>query len=761
MNRLQYAGIFFTTLSLLMLEITLTRIFSVTMWYHFAFLAVSLAVFGMGTGGLVVHLFPQRFSPHNLHVYSFFCSLSIILVLLPSVFVSLPLEPSSDIIPLFCVTYACCSLPFFFGGILLACILTHHPHSVSVIYFSDLSGSGAGCVLIIPLLNHVGGPPALVLIAFFSLLGTLAFSFVHGRRKFLFFTIAWLLCMGIGGSHPSLGDQLDIRMAKGVSQSHVSTSEWNALSRVAVFELGAPFEGWSLSSTWSGDVVDNLGMDIDANAFSPIVRYTDPRKESLLYDITTFPYYLHPGTVLIIGTGGGRDIVTAQLFSCEITAVEINPLIVSLVNEEYGTYSGHIYDQVELHVAEGRAFLESTTQEYDLIQMALVDTWAASASGAYALSEAYLYTEEAFSTCLSRLTDDGILSVSRWIFDTPQQTLRLGSLARAALEERGVKNAFEHIFIVRNGRVASFLLKKTPFTPQEIYALEKIASFMKFDIVYSPAHRNDPVFSQLITTDDLPLFYSTYPLDVSPTTDDSPFFFYTVKPSHLSSLLTMDLESESFKNNVSLLWLSRLLLLSVVLIGVVFILIPARFSRIHAEKGTLFYFALLGVGFMCVEIPLMQKFILYLGHPTYAVSVVLFSLLISGGIGSFLTRKYTLDIRIVTAFIVGLLCCYAVLFQGTIISLLHYSWVIRLMIAVMSTCALGIAMGMPFPLGIASMSRRAQGSISWVWAINGATSVLGSAGALFVAIHAGFTVTLLLGACSYGGIFLFSLRHSP
>jgi hypothetical protein len=757
MEKSRYAGIFFTTLSLLMLEITLTRIFSVTMWYHFAFLAVSLAVFGIGTGGLAVHLFPHRFSLQYLHVYSFLCSLSIILVLIPSLFVSIPLDPSHESLHLFMIIYIFCSLPFFFGGLCLASLLLYHSESVSLIYFSDLSGSGMGCLLIIPILNTVGGPPTLLMVALFSFLGTAVFSLPH--KKFLSLTMLCLLCVGGSVSYPPIGDQLDIRTAKGFSQSHISVSEWNTLSRVAVFELGAPFPGWSMSSTWTGEVVDNLGMDIDANAFSPIVSYADTRKESLLYDITAVPYHLHPQRVLIIGTGGGRDIVTAQFFTSDITAVEINPLIVSLVNDRYGAYSGHIYDQVDLHIVEGRGFLEHTRGQYDLIQMALVDTWAASASGAYALSEAYLYTVEAFSTCLSRLDDQGVLSVSRWIFDTPQQTLRLVSLAREALHLTGIDTPSDHIIVVRNGRVATFLLKKTPFSTREIQTVEELCTFMNFEIVYTPEHHRDPLFTRLITTDDPVLFYQSYPLDVSPTTDDNPFFFYTIKSSEISSLISMDLESESFKNNVSLLWLGRLLLISFILVLFFFLVVPAIVVKKFVNKSMLAYFALLGLGFMCVEIPLMQKFTLYLGHPTYAVSVVLFSLLISGGAGSFLTRRHTIDIRVVSGYIIVMLCLYTIVFWGGTVDLFQYSWGERMVLAVGMTCALGIAMGMLFPLGILSVSRHHQESIPWMWAINGATSVLGSVIALLVAIHTGFTSAILLGAVSYGCLFLISLFH--
>ena len=753
MRKSLYAGIFFTTLSLLMLEISLTRIFSVTMWYHFAFLAVSLAVFGIGTGGLAVYVFPSRFSVKTLHYYSFLGCTSLFCVLITSMYVSLPLDVTYESLPILFLTYVICSLPFFFGGLCISLILLQKSKNVSSIYFSDLLGSGTGCFLIIPVLNIAGGPPALLVVALCMLTATAFFSISHKKFLLTIFILA-LLVTGLLISNTKT-PFLDIQKAKGFSQKHIKTSEWNSLSRVAVFELGAPFYGWALSQTWTDPVVDNLGMDIDANAFSPIVKFSDSRKESLLYDVTALPFHIKTGDVLIIGSGGGRDIVTALFFDNTITAVEINPLIIDLVNNEYRDYSGSIYDRVSVHVGEGRSFLEHSPYQYDLIQMSLVDTWAASASGAYSLSETYLYTVEAFTAYVTHLTPDGILSVSRWIFETPQQTLRLISLARESLEREGITDASSHIVVVKNGRVATFLLKKSPFTKSEIEEIEEICNKMQFEIVYTFYHQNDPAFSELATTENVQEFFKKYPLDVSPPTDDNPFFFYTVKFSDLPQLLSLNLESESLKNNLALLWLVRLALISLVLV-VFFFLVPVLFfARENLDKKLGVYFALLGLGFMFVEIPLMQKFVLILGHPTYAVSVVLFSLLVSGGIGSYLTGRLSFRrVQLFMAYLIILLVSYtagsSLLAEGSLAG----SFFFRVVLAVGLTSALGIAMGMPFPTGIKVVDSMSHASIPWVWSINGATSVLGSALAVFVGINLGFSVTLCIAVFFYGAALI-------
>lgn len=754
MKKSVYAGIFFTTLSLLMLEIALTRIFSVTMWYHFAFLAVSLAVFGIGTGGLAVYLVPSRFSMKNLHKYSFLCSISMLFILLVSLYVSLPLDITYESLPLLLMTYGVCSVPFFFGGLCISLVLFHKSEHVSIIYFSDLLGSGVGCFLVIPVLNTAGGPPSLLVIATCALLGTGFFSYSH--RKFLCFILLFPLCFSGMLFFNEQTEFLDIKMAKGFSQKHITTSEWNSLSRVAVFELGAPFYGWALSETWTGDVVDNLGMDIDANAFSPIVKFEDERKACLLYDVTAVPFHLKTGNVLIIGSGGGRDVVTALLVGDTVTAVEINPLIVNLTNEEYGEYSGYIYDQVTSHVAEGRSFLEHSSDTYDIIQMSLVDTWAASASGAYALSETYLYTVEAFSAYRNHLNDDGILSISRWIFDNPQQTLRLVSLAREALQREGIDNASSYIVVVKNRNVATFLLKKTPFTEIEIQKVEELCNKMHFDIVYTVHHKNDPVFTELITTDNPQEFYRDYPLNVSPPADDNPFFFYTVKSSDLLRLLSLNLESESLKNNLALLWLFRLILISCVLVFLFFLVPTVYFARKTLDKKLLVYFALLGTGFMFVEIPLMQKFMLLLGHPTYALSVILFSLLVSGGAGSYLTNRISFKwVKGFMLYLIVMVMLYTVGFSVLAEHFLEYPFLLRVAIAVVLTSGLGIAMGMPFPAGIKIADSVSHAAIPWVWSINGATSVLGAALAVFVGINFGFSAALFIAVVLYGIALIF------
>jgi hypothetical protein len=673
-------------------------------------------------------------------------------VLMVSLYVSLPLDVEYEALPLLLITYGVCCLPFFFGGICVSLVLFHESKHVSLIYFSDLLGSGVGCFLVIFVLNNAGGPPSLLVCALCALTGTIFFSCFY--KKFVWLIVLIFLLFSSILVYP--GDHLDIRMAKGFSQHHITTSEWNAFSHVSVFELGAPFNGWALSETWSKEVVDNLGMDIDANAFSPIVKYDDPGKESLLYDVTAVPFHVKTGSTLIIGSGGGRDVVTAIIFNNTVTAVEINPLIVYLVNIEYGDYSGHIYDQVTLYIQDGRSFLEHSNNTYDIIQMSLVDTWAASTSGAYALSETYLYTVEAFSAYITHLTPDGMLSISRWIFDTPQQTLRLVSLAREALQREGIKDASRHIIIVKNGRVATFLLKKTPFTDAEIQKIQNLCNEMHFEIVYSIYDQNDLIFTELITTDDTQKFYERYPLNVAPTTDDNPFFFYTVKFSDLPQLLSLNLESESLKNNLALLWLFRLTIISFVLVSFFLLIPPIFLARQGLDKKLLSYFAFLGLGFMFVEIPLMQKFMLLLGNPTYAVSVVLFSLLISGGIGSYITNR--ISYKSVQGFMIYLV--FFTLFLAFGFSFLAKYFLkspllIQVILAVFLTSALGIAMGMPFPTGIKIADSVSHKAIPWVWSINGAFSVLGSVLAIFVSINFGFSTTLFAAAILYGAAVYF------
>jgi Spermine/spermidine synthase domain len=489
----------------------------------------------------------------------------------------------------------------------------------------------------------------------------------------------------------------------------------------------------------------------------------------LRYELTALAYQLKdPGfDALVIGPGGGRDLASALVFGARhVDAVEINPIIANdVMRGRFREFSGGIYTNPRVNVAidDGRSFVRRTTNRYDVIQASLVDTWAATAAGAYTLTENTLYTVEAFNDYLDHLTDDGVLTITRWVSDG----LRLVSLAQAACLQRGCQVA-DRLAIVRQDRVATFILKKSAFTPTDVARLRAAADRLRFAILYVPgapsddaALRDDDIdgmltvdYPQLIRATDPAAFYAAYPKDVTPTTDDRPFFFHTTKLKNQFNVAFG--RSMLFGNGLSALM--TLLGISALLV-VVFVIGPLALvdrgaARTRGRLAWLLYFGALGAGFMLIEVSVLQRFVLLLGHPVYSLTVTLFSLLLGTGFGSAWSRRF----EAATLRRSGLLATAAVALVGlAVVAVVTplVSWAmpfersVRMAVALVLLVPMGIVLGIPMPTGIRLLHERAPHMLAWAWGINGALSVLGATLAVFIAMNWGFRVTLLAASGSY------------
>ncbi len=456
-------------------------------------------------------------------------------------------------------------------------------------------------------------------------------------------------------------------VTKGHEHHAVLFSKWNSFSRIGVY--AQPYGAWSLSKRYTGPLPDTHLMDIDSAAATQILHFGGDLRdvEYLQYELTSLGYRLYgepgrtpssPLRALVIGPGGGRDLLSALVFGASsVDGVEINPIIANdVMRGAFREYSGGVYDHpaVHIHVEDGRSFVRRSPDKYDVIQASLVDTWAATAAGAYTLTENSLYTVEAFDDYLDHLTDRGVLSISRWVFDG----LRLVSLAQEACARHGL-SAADHLAVIQNEGVATFLLKKTPFDAADRERLAAAARDLKFSILYLPGTTAEPMgdvrddYARLILAPDRQAFYRDYPFDVSPTTDDRPFFFHT---NRLRSqrfiaaglrLLGHPVEPPPQIGSWGTGGLTALLVLLVISFALIlaFIVGPlAITNRAALAPGwsrPLAYFACLGAGFMLIEVALLQRFVLLLGHPVYSLTVTLLSLLLGTGIGSLLSRHVT------------------------------------------------------------------------------------------------------------------------
>jgi len=764
-----YLGVSLTTLATLLLELSLTRIYSVVFYYHFAFLAISLALFGLGAGGVfsyyVIGRRERLFS--RLGTLAALNGIAVVAALL--FIISRP--PQLGIVSL-ALLYFTNAVPFFLAGTVISLAIGETVDRVNRVYMFDLLGAAAGCLALVPLLNLLGGPNTVMAAAvLFAVSAGIWFNMAgrdRGRAAAVVLALAIVSLVALNFKF----HLVDIRYAKGRSLPSESYVKWNSFSRIAIAKLGP-----------------GLGIFIDADASTGIARFDWDRlshqdREALLHQGPGIVYDLRPGAkTLIIGPGGGWDVARALASgNADVTGVEINPIIArTIMQQRFPQYSNYLYRRpdVHIHVEDGRSFVRRTPEKYQVLQATLVDTWASTAAGAYALTENNLYTREAFSDYFSRLTDDGVLSFTRWGFQPPRESLRLVSLAIDALSQLGEGEAWRHVIVVREhsdllntyGAQDTVLFSRKPFSGADLARMRDALSHAPaLQAIYIPGDAaSSSAFAGLLLSHDPGRFRNEYPYNISAVTDDRPFFFYTVQPRDVwNYFLPAGRREIDYKINraVPLLFSS----FGVSLVAMLIVLAVPPFlpgTRLPASgpvRRFLGYFVCIGVGYILIQVALIQKFVLFLGHPTYALTVIIFSMLLSSGIGSFYSRTW---LACSLARLRWLLCGVAVLvailaFSATPLMEACVAWplALRALVTVAVVAPAGFLMGMPFPTGLSLLERLAPPAVRWAWALNAASSVLGSAGAVFFALYVGLRTTILIGACLYLGAMLFAMART-
>jgi hypothetical protein len=813
------AGVALVSATLLMTELALTRIFSVVMYYHFAFLAISIALFGVSASGVFAYVARRRLARYDTDAMLaaesliYVCCTIVALFWLVRLRVGLNYSPQNLVLML--TIYALAALPFFSGGLVVTTAISRLSAQVNSVYAADLIGAAAGCLTLIPLLDRLGAPGVVLTASALSVAAAVLFAPRPSRGRTAIRGLVIVAVPLVGQLSGVLG--FDVVDTKGHRGDRVLFSKWNSFSRIGVYER--THGNWSLSYAYKGPLPDTRFMDIDSAASTPILHVAPDLSNAqyLRYELTALAYQLvgsrglgtrglgtrppdsrgvanssvvsqslvpeSPSpqapsgfTALVIGPGGGRDLVSALVFGASrVDGVEINPIIANdVMRGQFQEFSGEIYrhPRVRIAIDDGRSFVRRSSDRYDVIQASLVDTWAATAAGAYTLTENSLYTVEAFNDYLDHLTDDGILTVTRWVADG----LRLVSLAQAACEPRRW-SAADRLAIVRQDQVATFLLKKSPFTAEEVALLRSASDRLGFDVLYAPASlepdggddhpqttrpaqdvfvdgASTADYARLIRAADRRLFYQNYPSDIRPTTDDRPFFFHTTKLEHQFDVAFG--KSMLFGNGLSALM--TLLMISTVLVAL-FVVGPLVF----AERGQahppgwgawLAYFGALGAGFMLIEVSVLQRFVLLLGHPVYSLTVTLFSLLLGTGLGAGWSRRFDAD-RLRRSGTIAIVVVAAVAALFIVVATPIVTWAIplsrglRMGVAVAMLVPIGLALGIPMPTGLRVLSRTAPQMVAWAWGMNGALSVVGATLAIFIAMNWGFTVALLAALATY------------
>ncbi len=760
-----YLCVFLTTMATLLLELSLTRIFSVVFYYHMAFLAISIALFGLGLGGV----FSYVVAGWKGSLFRKLGRLSVVnCFLVVGALVSTILQKNDLTSWNLALVYFTTALPFFVSGAIVSLAISETIENVSRVYFFDLLGAAAGCLLLIKLLDLLGGPGTVLCVAvIFAAAAAVWYSMdgsIRGRAACVTLALVMVSLLTANQYYHII----DVKHAKGQPIDDVYT-RWNTFSRIGVRDVkqedrySIVIDGDASTAIFPDKSFQKGSATFDFDHLAPDVHHY------LLEQGPALPYVLRPrAKTLIIGPGGGWDVARALASgSHDITGVEINPIIArTVMQEKFKDASRGLYlrPDVHIHVEDGRAFVRHSSEKYQILQATLVDTWASTAAGAFALSENNLYTVDAFRDYLQHLTSDGVIAITRWGFDPPRESLRLLSLAREALRQTGQDDAWRNIIVGREGSTKGWgakdtvLIARNPFSQEDIERAKSLFAVAGMQAVYLPGVDLPNPFYQLLHTANPEEFERTYTFDITPVTDNRPFFFYTVQPRDLWAFVkTASHDQADYKVNKAVPLLFNLMAVSLFATLLVLLAPPlvlgTRLPTHRGVMGFLLYFLFIGTGYILIEVGLIQKFVLFLGHPVYALAVVIFSLLISSGLGSFASRRLLgkFEGRLIkTLGCVALLTALlALVLSSLLTSLVGLPLPLKMTLTVLLIAPLGFVMGMPFPTGLQRLEEWHAPSVRWAWSLNAASSVLGSVGALVCSIYMGLTQTLIIGGVFY------------
>ena len=792
-------GVFVLSGAVIGYEILLMRLFSISQWHHFAYMIISLALLGFGASGTLIALarswLEARFTAAFAAAACLFGAFALAGFSLAQHIPFNPLEVMWDARQqLYLVQlYVLLALPFFCAATAIGLALTHHAGEIHLIYRYDLMGAGAGAVILIvglfvlepgTSLKIIGGAgPAAAALALTDrtwrdrpwLAPALLVIAVLGRALW---PAAWI--------EPRLSPYKGLSQALRIPGTEVIEERSSPLGLITVVRSPTiPFRhvpGFSLKAT--AEPPPQLGVYTDGDSFTAITRYEGRRDQLayLDYQAAALPYHikLRP-EVLILGAGGGGDILLALYHQASrIDAVELNPQMVGLVCERYADYAGHLCERgdTQIHIAEARGFLAAGDEPYDLIHVALLDSFNASAAGVYALHESNLYTIEAMGAYLGRLAPGGILAVTRWLKVPPRDSLKLFATALAALDAVGAARPDRHVALMRSWDTTTLLVKQSPFTDSEIATIREFAAARWFDVAYVPGIRADEANrynvldeaylftgAQALIGDQREAFLASYKFHIAPATDDRPYFFHFFKWRVLPELVTL-----AGRGGLPFIeWGYMILVATLVqaaLVSIVLIILPLAALKARAKRSppmaaarVVIYFLALGLAFLFIEMAFIQRFTLFLSHPLYAVAVVLAAFLVFAGLGSGFAKRLEAYCRrhpgmpapiAAAVMIIVVLAALYILALPSLFEVLQAApGPVKIAVTVLLIAPLAFAMGLPFPLGLRRLAAAAPEWVPWAWGINGCASVLSAALAVLLAIHFGFTAVIAGAATLY------------
>ncbi|MBI4880037.1 MAG: hypothetical protein HY812_10335 [Planctomycetes bacterium] len=768
MNRpVWYAAL--ATAAALGLQVLLPRVFSVVLWYHLGFFAVSLAMLGLAAGGLVVRRRVERSGRAggglDLDLLAALSSISIPTAL--ALVLRLPIDPTAlaehpGAQCLLGLAGLVLAAPFALLGTLACACLDLEQERIGRAYGATFFGGAAGALVCLGVMEEWGAPAAAGALALLPLLGLSGRLCSGSSLAALVVTAAALLA-------PARLLPFESRKHfPHIAAEQVIAEEWNAFSRVTFYRNPEHHGLWAIPASYGGPLPDSIGVAIDSWAITSILeRGADP---AALGFLGAYPPALafvgaeQGFDALVIGAGGGVDVLAAlEAGAGRVDAVEINPLIVDAVRGRFREFSGALYDDPRVHAAaaEGRHFVETRAGLYDRIVLSGVDTFAATEAGAFALAENYLYTEEAIAAYLEHLRPGGILAIGRWWFEPPRQTLRLALTAAAVLEARGGPDARLCLFVARAERNSFLLLKNGTLTGDEVQRLTQACQPRGAEIVFAPGAPAHATFAAFLDPARRAALLAEYPYRVDPTTDDRPFFFENARPRHLFQASGDWIHDRLGGLEVLVVTMAVLLVLSLPLFWFGGLRGAGRLGGRFLAAAP---FAFLGLAYMLVEVPLLQRLSLVLGHPVLAVAVVLVALLLGSGAGSLMAGRLEPARAHAAAFAAAgavlVVPCFS--HQALLDAVAGAGGAGRVLAVIAFLSLPAFAMGIPFPLGVRALRARGPLLVPIAFLANGVASVLACPAAVLLSIAWGFSTTLLGGVVAYaaaGALLLAGARH--
>jgi hypothetical protein len=772
-------ALFLVCASTLMYEVVLTRLLSVVSWYYLAFVSISTAMFGMTAGALSVQLRPDLFRNgmirRRLAQCAMATAISMPVALLTMLAIPIDLSLSLTTVFSFVLFSAVIAVPFFLSGIVVCISLTRTPFPMGQVYFTDLAGAAFGCLASVLLLHMVDAPSAIFIISGVLFLGAAAYARYAEEARMARRSVQWaaiLLVVGAVNSLTLYGIQPIWSKGSIDRRTDILAEIWNPISKIRAGQpRQRPPSMWGPSPRLPELTVDEIDVNIDNDASTAMTHFKGnlAALSYLRYDVTSLAAQLRTGgTAAVIGVGGGRDVLNCAVNGFRrIVGIEVNSAIVDLGSRRLDNFSG--FSKIpgfELHNDEGRSYLTRSGERFDLIQASLVDTWAATSAGAMTLSENALYTVEGWKVFYEHLKPGGIITFSRWYSRVSGlETYRLLAVAKAMMFSEGVVQPEAQLALIQSGTIATLLASNQPFSPQDLQKIKAITNEMAFTPLIMPGEPNGiPEVQRVLAAKDLKelaALRTAGAFDYSPAYDSSPFFFNAVHLNNIPSLIRGGLRGSNIR---AILFLSGFLIAAILLV-VSTILLPAKLWKARtrggppAPAGGIVYFIAIGLGFMLVEMGMMQQLSIFLGHPIYSLVVVLAGLILSTGVGSLASDRWRATTSLgsrAPAIAAGLV---VLLYAAVVLPVIHaftagLLWQ-RVLISLALVAPCGFVMGFCFPVGMRWMTALSQErNLPWMWALNGAAGALGSFVAIVVSMDTSIATCVLTGVACYisGGL---------